>query len=72
MCPLLAQLTIGFFSLFLLQPFTVLMKKTRAVKQSIFLDVYGTGPYCLPRMKEIVVPVATANIMVPHALPKQI
>jgi hypothetical protein len=27
--------------LFLLQPFTVLMKKTRAVKQSIFLDVYA-------------------------------
>ncbi len=26
---------------FLLWPFTVLMKKTRAVKQSIFLDVYG-------------------------------
>jgi hypothetical protein len=39
MCPLLAQLIIAFF--FLLQPFTVLMKKTRAVKQSIFLDVYG-------------------------------
>ncbi len=33
MCPLLVQLIIGFF--FLLQPFTVLMKKTRAVKQSI-------------------------------------
>jgi len=29
------------FFLFLLRPFTVLMKKTRAVKQSIFLDVYG-------------------------------
>jgi len=31
---------------FLLQPFTVLMKQTRpavrAIKQSIFLDVYGT------------------------------
>jgi hypothetical protein len=40
MCPLLAQLIIGFFSLFLLRPFAVLMKKTRAVKQSIFLDVY--------------------------------
>ncbi len=26
---------------FWLQPFTVLMKQTRAVKQSIFLDVYG-------------------------------
>ncbi len=25
---------------FLLWPFTVLMKKTRAIKQSIFLDVY--------------------------------
>ncbi len=71
MCPLLAQLIVGFFSLFMLQPFTVLMKKMCAVKQSIFLDVYGTGPYCLPRMQEIVVPMATANIMVPHALPKQ-
>ncbi len=46
MCPLLGQLIIGFFSfLFLLRPFTVLMKQTRqmvrAVKQSIiFLDVY--------------------------------
>jgi hypothetical protein len=39
MCPLLAQLIIGIFS-FLLQLFTVLMKKTRAIKQSIFLDVY--------------------------------
>jgi hypothetical protein len=39
MCPLLAQLIIGFF--FLLQLFTVLMKKTHAVKQSIFLDVFG-------------------------------
>jgi hypothetical protein len=26
---------------FLLQPFTVLMKQTRIVKQSILLDVYG-------------------------------
>ncbi len=41
MCPPLAQLIIGFFSFFLLRPFTVLMKKTRAVKQSIFLDIYG-------------------------------
>jgi len=39
MCLLLAQIIIGFF--FLLRPFTVLMKKTCAVKQSIFLDVYG-------------------------------
>ncbi len=29
------------FFFFLLQPFTVLMKKTCAVKQSIFLDVYA-------------------------------
>jgi hypothetical protein len=28
------------FFLFLLRPFTVLMKKTHAVKQSIILDVY--------------------------------
>jgi hypothetical protein len=45
MCPLLAQLIIGFFSFFLLWPFTELMKQTRqavhAVKQSLFLDVYG-------------------------------
>jgi hypothetical protein len=43
MCPLLAQFIIGFF---LLRPFTVLMKQTRqavrAVKQSIFLDIYGS------------------------------
>ena len=35
--------------LFLLRPFTVLMKQTRqvvrAVKQSIFLDVYGVNPW---------------------------
>jgi hypothetical protein len=35
------------FFLFLLQPFTVLMKQTRqavrAIKQSIFLDVYGSN-----------------------------
>ncbi len=37
MCLLLAQLIIGFFSIFLLRLFTVLMKKTRAVKQSIIL-----------------------------------
>ncbi len=45
MCPLLAQLIIGFFSFFLLLLFTVLMKQTRqvvrAVKQSMFIDVYG-------------------------------
>jgi hypothetical protein len=29
------------FFFFLLRPFTVLMKKTRIIKQSIFLDVYG-------------------------------
>jgi hypothetical protein len=44
---LLAQLIIGFFFVFLLEPFTVLMKQTRqaewAVKQSIFLDVYGSN-----------------------------
>ena len=45
MCLLIAQLIIGFFSFFLLRPFTVLMKQTRqavrAIKQSIFLDVYA-------------------------------
>jgi len=44
MCPLLAQLIITFFFLFLLQPFTALMKQTRqtvhAIRQYIFLDVY--------------------------------
>ncbi len=44
MCPLLAQLIIGFV-FFLLQLFTELMKQTReavhTVKQFIFLDVYG-------------------------------
>ncbi len=44
MCPLLVQLIIGFFFLFLLWPFTVLIKQTRqavrTIKQSIFLDVY--------------------------------
>jgi hypothetical protein len=49
MCPLLAQLIIGFFFLFfLLQLFAVLMKQTRqavrAIKQSIFLDVYDYYP----------------------------
>ncbi len=38
MCPLLATTTNRL--LFLLRLFTVLMKKTRAVKQSIILDVY--------------------------------
>jgi hypothetical protein len=46
MCPILGQFIIGFYSFFfLLRLFTVLMKQTRqavrAVKQSIFLDVYG-------------------------------
>jgi hypothetical protein len=44
MWPLLAPVLIGFFS-FLLRLLTVLMKQTRqavrAVKQSIFLDVYA-------------------------------
>ncbi len=52
MCPLLAQLVIGFFSFFfLLRLLTVLMKQTRqsvhAIKQSIFLDIYAfnTPPF---------------------------
>ncbi len=32
---------------------------------------YGPGLYCLPRLQEMVVPVATANIMSPHDVPKQ-
>jgi len=47
MCPLLAQLIIGFLGFFsfffLLRLFTVLMKKTSDVKQSIFSDVYATN-----------------------------
>ena len=44
------------FFLFLLRPFTVLMKQTRqavrAVKQSIFLDVYGFGLVCFANKKQ--------------------
>ncbi len=59
------------FFIFLLRLFTVLMKKTCSVKQSIFLDVYGSGPCNLPRLQEIVVSVATVKIMVLHTLQKQ-
>jgi len=31
----------------------------------------NTGPYSLPRSKYVVVPVATANKMVPHAVPNE-
>ncbi len=45
MCLLLAPGFQGFFFLFLMWPLTVLMKQTRqavcAIKQSIYLDVYG-------------------------------
>jgi hypothetical protein len=34
-------------------------------------DILSTGSYHLPRLQEIVVPVVTANIMAPHAVPKQ-
>jgi hypothetical protein len=51
MCPLLAQLIIGFFSLFWLQPFTVLMKKTRAVKQSIIFRCLWFNAYLESRKK---------------------
>jgi len=43
--PATSAVLIAFFSSFFLQPLTVLMKQTRqlvrAVKQSIYLDVYG-------------------------------
>jgi hypothetical protein len=43
--PATSAVLIAFFSSFLLQPLTVLMKQTRqlvcAIKQSIHLDVYG-------------------------------
>jgi hypothetical protein len=51
------QLIIGFFSsFFLLRPFTVLMKKTRAFKQSIFLrclwllNIKSRTWYTLPKL----------------------
>jgi hypothetical protein len=31
----------------------------------------STGPYCLPRLQEIVVIVAIANILLPYAAPKE-
>jgi hypothetical protein len=31
-------------------------------------DRLSTSPYCLPKLQEMVVPVATANIMGPHAV----
>jgi hypothetical protein len=34
-------------------------------------DRLNTGPYFLPRLQGIVVPAATADIMVTHAVPKQ-
>jgi hypothetical protein len=34
-------------------------------------DRLSTGLYCQPKLQEIVVPVATANIMAPHAVPNQ-
>jgi len=40
MCPLLAQLIIGFFSLFFAAAIYSANEKTRAIKQSIILDVY--------------------------------
>ncbi len=48
MCLLQVPFIIGFFSFFLLRPFTVLMKQTRqavcAVRQSIFLRCLCTRP----------------------------
>jgi hypothetical protein len=45
--PATSAVFIDFFSSFLLRPLTVLMKQTRhlvrAVKQSTYLDVYGTN-----------------------------
>jgi hypothetical protein len=34
-------------------------------------DRLSTIQHCLPRLQEIVVPVATANMMSQHAVPKQ-
>jgi hypothetical protein len=50
MCPVLAPGFQGFFFFFLLmQPLTVLTNQTRqavhAIKQSIYLDVYGLAPW---------------------------
>ncbi len=45
--PATSAVLIAFFSSFLLQPLTVLMKETRqpvrAVKLSIYLDIYGSN-----------------------------
>ncbi len=40
-------------------------------KHELLFEEAATAPYCLPRLQEIVVPVAMSNIMAPHAVPKQ-
>jgi hypothetical protein len=47
--------------LFLLQLFTVLMKKTRAIKQSIFLDSYGRN---IPIEMKLKIPAIKTNTAV--------
>jgi hypothetical protein len=43
MCPLLAQLKIGFFSFFAVAVYSTTEANKAGLKQSIFLDVYGVG-----------------------------
>jgi hypothetical protein len=44
MCPLLAQLIIGFFSFFGAAVYRTNEANKEGLKQSIFLDVYGLAP----------------------------
>jgi hypothetical protein len=44
MCPLLAQLIIGFFSFFAAAVYRTNEANKTGLKQSIFLDVYGLAP----------------------------
>jgi hypothetical protein len=66
--PSTSTVLIAFFSSFLLQPLTVLMKQTRqlvhAVKQSIYLDVYGhiLGTYIFFENKKNHVPTTIAVV----------
>ncbi len=43
MCPLLAQLKIGFFSFFAAAVYSTNEANKAGLRQSIFLDVYGVG-----------------------------
>ncbi len=51
MCPLLAQLKIGFFSFFLLWLFTVLMKQTRQALSSLYSQMSMGRSYQTPMLE---------------------